>query len=68
MFGTSGVQSSRVAQTLTYLGFYDVALHDFGLFVTAVVLARLATPVHGDRRRRLHNAGFGSHGSITSPS
>jgi hypothetical protein len=30
-------------------GFYDVALRDFGLFVGAIALARLAQGVHSGR-------------------
>ena len=41
-----------IINLLTIPGFYDVALRDFGLFVAAVALARLATryaPAHGGR-------------------
>lgn len=33
-----------IVNLLTYSGFYDVALRDFGLFVAALALAALATP------------------------
>ena len=32
-----------IVNLLTYPGFYDIALRDFGLLVAAVALARLAT-------------------------
>ena len=35
-----------IVNLLTYSGFYDVALRDFGLLVGAVALARLAQGVH----------------------
>ena len=38
-----------IVNLLTYPGFYDIALRDFGLLVAAVALARLAT-VYAPRR------------------
>jgi hypothetical protein len=35
-----------IVDLLTLSGYYDVALRDFGLLVSAVVLARLAQAVH----------------------
>jgi len=32
-----------IVNLLTFPGFFDIALRDFGLFVAAVALARLAT-------------------------
>jgi uncharacterized membrane protein YphA (DoxX/SURF4 family) len=37
-----------IVDLLTLSGYYDVALRDFGLLVSAVVLARLAQAVHAD--------------------
>jgi hypothetical protein len=39
-----------IVNLLTYPGFYDIALRDFGLFVAAVALARLAAR-YAPRRR-----------------
>lgn len=41
-----------ILDLLTLPGYYDVALRDFGLLVSAVVLARLARAVHSEPRRR----------------
>ncbi|MGH3961193.1 hypothetical protein [Mycobacterium sp.] len=37
-----------IVDLLTLSGYYDIALRDFGLLVSAVVLARLAQAVHAD--------------------
>ena len=42
-----------VVNLLTYSGFYDVALRDFGILLAALVLARLAS-VYDPPLRRLH--------------
>ena len=34
----------RIVDLLTLGDYYDIALRDFGLFVAALALARLATP------------------------
>ncbi len=39
-----------IVNLLTYSGFYDVALRDFGLFVAALALAQLAEAHHGQHR------------------
>jgi hypothetical protein len=39
-----------VVNLLTYPGFYDIALRDFGLFVAAVALGRLASRYAPGRR------------------
>ena len=41
-----------IANLLTYSGFYDVALRDFGLLVAALTLARLAAAYDPAWRRR----------------
>jgi hypothetical protein len=38
-----------IINLLTYSGFYDIALRDFGLFIAAVALGRLATRYAGRR-------------------
>jgi hypothetical protein len=40
-----------IVNLLTYSGFYDIALRDFGLFVAAVALGRLATRYAAGLRR-----------------
>jgi hypothetical protein len=40
-----------IANLLTFPGFYDIALRDFGLFIGAVALARLANRYAPGRRR-----------------
>src|SRR5205823_1471261 len=37
-----------IVNLLTYPGFYDIALRDFGLMLGVLTLARLATPVASD--------------------
>jgi hypothetical protein len=39
-----------IANLLTFPGYFDIALRDFGLFVGAVALARLATRYAPERR------------------
>src|SRR5690242_18679086 len=39
-----------IVNLLTYPGFYDIALRDFGLFVAAVALGRLASRYAAGRR------------------
>ena len=39
-----------IVNLLVVPGFYDIALRDFGLFIAAVALARLATAYAPDRR------------------
>ena len=39
-----------IVDLLLIPGFYDIALRDFGLFIAAVALARLATAFASDRR------------------
>lgn len=46
-----------IINLLTFSGFYDVALRDFGLFVAALALARLAAK---------YDAPFGSGGKVSS--
>ncbi|BBY08278.1 hypothetical protein MNVI_35960 [Mycobacterium noviomagense] len=41
-----------IVDLLTLSGFYDIALRDFGLLVSAVALARLAEGVHRARTER----------------
>ena len=41
-----------IVNLLTYSGFYDIALRDFGLMLSALVLARLASVYDSPLRRR----------------
>ena len=41
-----------ILNLLTYPGFYDIALRDFGLLIGALALARLATAFAGSPVRR----------------
>ncbi|GAA1421525.1 DoxX family membrane protein [Streptomyces thermospinosisporus] len=45
----AGWLAGIIVNLLTYSGYYDVALRDFGLLLGAVALARLAQRYHGPR-------------------